>query len=99
MKIDKLLLELEALCEKSGYTIRKERGAFRGDQCVFEGERLIVINKNRPAETRAAILARVIHRSKPDELFIKPAVRKELEKIWSKLERFESQENQLENLT
>lgn len=98
MKIEKLLLELEYLCEKSGYTIRKERGSFRGDQCVFEGEKLIVINKNRPAETRAAILAKVIHKAEPDELFIKPAVRKELETIWARLDRFELQESELEDL-
>ena len=30
MKAEKLLLELEELCEKGGYTIRKERGGFRG---------------------------------------------------------------------
>lgn len=97
MKIEKLLLELESLCERSGYTIRKERGAFRGDQCVFEGDKLIVINKNRPAETQAAIMAKVIKNNHPDSLFIKPAVRKELQKIWDRLERFESAENKFEN--
>jgi hypothetical protein len=31
-----------------------------------------------------------------DDLFIKPAVRRELEHIWDRLERFESVEKQLE---
>lgn len=99
MKVEKLLLELESVCEKAGYTIRKERGTFRGDQCIIEGENLIVINKNRPAETQAALLAKVIQRFNPEDLFIKPAVRKELEDIWARLERFETIDidNEFEN--
>ncbi|MEX2463272.1 MAG: hypothetical protein WD513_03200 [Balneolaceae bacterium] len=99
MKVEKLLLELESVCEKAGYTIRKERGTFRGDQCIIEGENLIVINKNRPAETQAALLAKVIQRFNPEDLFIKPAVRKELEDILARLDRFESIDidNELEN--
>lgn len=97
MKIEKLLLELESLCEKGGYAIRKERGGFRGDQCIIEGDKLIVINKNRPAESQAAILARVILKLNHDDLFIKPAVRKELETIWSRLKKFEEAEKRIEN--
>jgi hypothetical protein len=89
MKIEKLILELESLCEKGGFTIRKERGTFRGDQCIMEGERLVVINKNRPPESQAVILAKVVRFIDPDTLFIKPAVRKELEKIWERLEKYD----------
>lgn len=88
MKIEKLLLELESLCEKLGYTIRKERGSFRGDQCVIEGEMLIVVNKNKPPQSQAAILARVLKVDRADEIFIKPAVRKELEDLWTRIDRF-----------
>ncbi len=96
MKAEKLVLELESLCEKGGYTIRKERGTFRGDQCLFDGDRLIVINKNRPAEAQAAILAKIIKQIGPDELFIKPAVRRELEALWVRLDKFETSEKQFE---
>lgn len=88
MKTEKLLLELESLCEKLGYTIRKERGSFRGDQCIIEGEMLIVINKNKPPQLQAAILARVLRDNRVDEVFIKPAVRKELEDLWVRIDRF-----------
>lgn len=88
MKTEKLILELESLCEKLGYTIRKERGSFRGDQCVIEGEMLIVINKNKPPQSQAAILARVLRDGRADEVFIKPAVRKELEDLWARIDRF-----------
>lgn len=92
MKVEKLILELESLCEKSGYTIRKERGTFRGDQCIFEGDKLIVINKNKPPESQAAIMAKVLRNLNPDEIFIKPAVRKELTNLWDRLDRFKEDE-------
>lgn len=88
MKTEKLLLELESLCEKLGYTIRKERGSFRGDQCIIEGEMLVVINKNKPPQSRAAILAKVLRGDRAEEVFIKPAVRKELEDLWARIDRF-----------
>lgn len=98
MKIEKLLMELESLCEKSGYTIRKERGSFRGDQCVIEGEKLIVINKNKPPESQAGILANVLRSIDADEIFIKPAVRKNLEELWDRLDRFKEPEDSVEEL-
>ncbi|MEX0822877.1 MAG: hypothetical protein WD008_00735 [Balneolaceae bacterium] len=93
MKIEKLILELESLCEKAGYTIRKERGSFRGDQCIIEGEKLIVINKNKPPESQAAILAQVIKQINPEDTYIKPVVRKHLEDLWARMNRFEETEN------
>ncbi len=89
MKTEKLLLELEDLCEKNGYHIRKERGAFRGDQCIIEGDKLIVVNKNKPIESQAAIMAKVLKQIDTNDTFIKPAVRKHLEELWIKLDRFE----------
>lgn len=97
MKTEKLILELESLCEKSGYTIRKERGTFRGDQCIIEGEKLIVINKNRPPESQAAILAKVLKKLNTEEIFIKPAIRKELVEIWDRLDRFNEDELEVKN--
>ncbi|MEX0647006.1 MAG: hypothetical protein WEA56_05050 [Balneolaceae bacterium] len=96
MKTEKLILELESLCEKGGYTIRKERGSFRGDQCIIEGDKLIVINKNKPPESQAAIMAQVLKEVNPDETYIKPAVRKKLEELWDRMSRFDKRE-QLDN--
>lgn len=60
----------------------------------MEGEKLVVINKNRPVESQTVILARVIEHIGPDTLYIKPAVRKELEKIWERLEKFDEIEDE-----
>ena len=60
----------------------------------MEGEKLIVLNKNRPVESQAVILARVIRTLGEEEIFIKPAVRKELTEIWSRLEKFDKIETE-----
>jgi len=85
MKPDTLILELESICEQAGYRIRKERGAFQGDSCVMEGDKLIVVNKNRPVEAQIGILARVLKTINTEEIFIKPAVRKDLADIWARM--------------
>jgi hypothetical protein len=86
MKKDKLILELETLCEQAGYRIRKERGVFRGDSCVMEGDKLIVVNKNKPVDSQVGILARVLKNLDTEQTYIKPAVRKELIEIWDRME-------------
>jgi len=91
MKAEKILLEFEALCEQCGYEIRKERGTFRGDQCVIEGDKLIVINKNKPVESQVAILAKVLLTVELDSLYVKPAVRKHLQELWGRIENFENE--------
>lgn len=92
MKPDKLIIELEALVEQAGYTIRKERGTFRGDHCVVEGDKLVVINKNKPVQQQVGLLARVLHRKKLEDVYIKPAVRKHLENLWYRFEQFDDTE-------
>lgn len=85
MKADKLLLELEEIVGLLGYRIRRERGHFRGNSCILEGKRIIMLNKNQPPELHVGTLAKFIQTQKHENLFIKPAVRKELEAVWDRL--------------
>lgn len=85
MKPDKLLLELEHLLEQAGYKLRKERGSFRGADCVIEGDKLVVINKNKPIEAQLGTIAKVLSETHLSEIYIKPAIRRELEKLWDRL--------------
>lgn len=95
MKPDKLFIELEELVERAGYTIRKERGTFRGDQCIVEGDKLVVINKKRPIEQQVGLLARVLDKDRLKDMYIKPAVRKELETLWRRFEEFDDIEEEI----
>ncbi|MCG8372105.1 MAG: hypothetical protein MI700_01150, partial [Balneolales bacterium] len=86
MKPDKLLLELEQLLERSGYRLRKERGSFRGADCVIQGDKLVMVNKNKPVESQLGTIAKVLGDIDLSEVYIKPAIRKELEKLWDRLQ-------------
>lgn len=86
MKPEKLLLELEQLLEQSGYRLRKERGAFRGADCIIEGDKLVMVNKNKPVESQIGTIARVLGQIELADSYVKPAIRKELEKLWDRLE-------------
>ena len=85
MKPDKLLLELEHLLEQTGYRLRKERGSFRGADCVIEGDKLVMVNKNKPTEAQLGTIAKVLGDIDLSEVYIKPAIRRELELLWDRL--------------
>lgn len=92
MKPEKLIIELEQLVEQAGYTIRKERGTFRGDHCIMEGDMLVVMNKNKPLQQQVGLLARVLHDKELQDIYIKPAVRKHLEELWDRFDQFAESE-------
>lgn len=92
MKADKVLLALEDLLLTKGYRIRRERGNFRSGNCQLEGEKLIVLNKMLPPETQVASICALFNQSDIDDQFVKPAVRKELDKYWDRLTRIKTPE-------
>lgn len=92
MKTDKLLLELEQLVGRAGYDIRKEKGTFRGDSCVVEGDNLVVLNKNKPMQQQVGLLARVLKDKDLHDVYIKPVVRNHLEELWYRFEKFKDSE-------
>ena len=85
MKADKLLLELEHLLEQCGYRLRKERGSFRGNNCIIEGDMLVIVNKNKPIESQVGTIARILSDVDLSATYIKPAVKKELNILWVRL--------------
>ncbi len=86
MKPEKLLLELEEIVERTGYSVRRERGNFKGGYCVLEGDKILMLNKNFPDDFLAGQLARFLKSVPLEQIYIKPAVRKELERLWEMFE-------------
>ena len=86
VKAEKLFLELEQLLEQHGYKTRKERGGFVGSDCLVEGDKLVLVNKNKPIESQLKTLATVLAQIPLEGLFIKPVIRKELQKLWDQLQ-------------
>src|SRR5699024_725940 len=93
MKKKKLQLELEALVERSGYSVRKERGTFSGNHCIMEGEKLVVINTKKPPEHQIGLMYRVLRKIGVEDVYVKPAVRRELDKMHDQFERLEGKQN------
>ena len=85
MKPDKLLLELEQLLEQCGYNLRKERGSFQGNDCILDGDKLVMVNKNKPIESQLGTIARILGFIDLAGVYVKPVIRKELEKLWSRI--------------
>ena len=97
MKPEKLLLELEEIIEQLGYTIRKERGNFKGGFCVLEGEKMIMVNKNHPVDVQGNLIVKFLFDTDLTDIFIKPAVRKEIETKWKKWKLKKGQESDFFN--
>ncbi len=89
MKAEKFLSELEKIVEDLGYQLRREKGSFRGDFCVLEGDRIVMINKMYPAEFHIGQIVRFLSRQNLDDRYIKPAVRRELEEWFERIEKQE----------
>ncbi len=92
MKADKLLTELEEILTAKGYRFRRERGNFRNGNCLLEGEKLIMLNKMLPPESQVASICLRFKESDFEDQFVKPAVRKELEKYWDRQARIRNPE-------
>jgi hypothetical protein len=82
MKADRLLSELEDILTVKGFKIRRERGSFRNGNCLLQGEKLIMLNKVVPPESQIASICLAFEELDFQDDFIKPAVRKELERYW-----------------
>lgn len=87
MKPEKLLSELEKIVEDLGYELRKEKGSFKGDFCVLEGDRIVMLNKMYPSEFHLGQIVRFLMRQNLEELYIKPNVRKELEQWFERIKK------------
>lgn len=82
MKPERLLLEIEDIIQNHGYKIIHEKGNFKSDHCILEGDNLVVLNKLHPPEFQIGILIKLIYDRKMNNQFIKPKVREELERLW-----------------
>ncbi len=79
MTAEQIQKELEELADKSGITIRYEKGDFEGGFCVLKEERLIVINKKLAPPKKASVLAQGLAEVGIEEIYLKPAVREYIE--------------------
>lgn len=84
MTADQILKELEELADRSGITIRYEKGDFDGGYCVLKAERLIVVNRKLAPTKKGSVVAQAIAEVGVEEVYLKPAVREFIEEELSK---------------
>ena len=75
MKARSTYSELKDIFEKLGYKIILDNGNFNSGYCIFENEKTIVINKNKPYENRVKVLSEILSSIKLDNIYIKPYIR------------------------
>ena len=81
LKSEKLVQHLSEAVKKFGFKLRTEEGNFRGGQCIFAKERLVILNRRMPLEERAEVLAQALAAEDLDQLYLLPEVRTYVEKI------------------
>jgi hypothetical protein len=79
VKKEDVLNELEEVARQIGFRVRYERGDFAGGDCKLHEEKILVINKFVPVETKIATIAKVLGTMNIQELYITPQVRKLLD--------------------
>jgi len=64
--------KLHQILTSQEFTIRYEKGNFKGGYCVVQHERIIIINKFFPLESKINTLVDIIRELEIDELVLTP---------------------------
>lgn len=83
MTTQQLVTSLEDALRQLGVRVRRERGSFRGGFCVVDGESVIILNRQHPPEAHLNVLARALRDLPVDQIYVRPAVREALDRLWS----------------
>ncbi len=75
---------MENVAVKSGYTVRWEKGLFRGGDCTLEGNKMIVLNRNHPTEVQLGVLARTLKDASLEDISMQKDTRKHVEALIQK---------------
>ncbi|MGB9697487.1 MAG: hypothetical protein ACP5P3_07125 [Ignavibacteria bacterium] len=79
-KIELQINELIALLNELGYSVRIEKGFFKGGFCILKSQKLFLLNKNLDQSKKLTALARGIAELENETIFIKPELREIIEK-------------------
>lgn len=82
MKTEHIVSALEEAFGQLGLDVRREKGHFRGGRCTVNGEEVIILNRNHPSEAQLAVLAESLRGLPVDTIFMRPAVREAVERLW-----------------
>lgn len=82
MKITKGMQEkLEAALKALDYKVRYEKGTFKSGYCLIEDQRIVVVNKFYPLESKVATLAEILRDIHPGMAQDDPALAKLVQQL------------------
>lgn len=81
MKPYQLFEELSEIAKHLGYSIRKETGNFKSNNCIVKQEKIIILNKFANLNSYNKTLVVAIKQENYDKIFIKPQVREFIESV------------------
>ncbi len=76
---ESIISELTEILEKIGFTVRVEKGSFKGGFCILNEQKLFLINKNLEQDKKISIIAQGIALIGADDIYIKPGIREIIE--------------------
>jgi len=74
-KKELLIQDLIEVLEKLDFTVRVEKGIFKGGFCLLREQKVFLLNKNLEQEKKISILVKNIAESDSDNIFLKPNIR------------------------
>jgi len=86
MDTETILDNLMDAARTLGFTVRATKGNFRGGRCVVDGTPTIVLNTRHLPETRLRVLARALHDTPLETVYLKPTVRDALQAAWDDMD-------------
>ncbi|NQV15090.1 hypothetical protein HQ531_06495 [bacterium] len=81
MKAERIRDEFEILAEKLGYTIRYEKGDFKGDVCRIKANNVIIINRFTPISHQNYAFSRIFSQEDLSQVSILPLLRTMIEEV------------------
>jgi hypothetical protein len=80
-EFDELLLELKAVADQLGATVRFEKGDFKGGYCIVRDKKIIVINKMTNLQRKVMILSTALKELGIDSIYVVPRIREVIEEM------------------
>jgi hypothetical protein len=81
MNSERIREEFETLAARLGYTIRYEKGDFKGDACRIKRERVIIINKLLPVRHQNYAFSRIFATEDLSKHSLLPAIRALIDEV------------------
>ncbi|MDD5362740.1 MAG: hypothetical protein PHN88_11445 [Ignavibacteria bacterium] len=79
-KQELLIKELIDVFNQIGYTVRIEKGTFKGGFCLLREQKLFLLNRNIEPSKKISFLARSLSELEVDSIYLKPNIREAIDK-------------------